>query len=141
MLSNVKISVIGAGGSFAIGLIHDICLTPNLHGCTVSLMDINAERLDNALAVCTRHAKEMGAPIRFEKPLDREASLAGADFVINIALRDGARRIREGWEIARKHGAQFGASYHILYDEPFWLNFYQLRFFESLTQDMLRICP
>ena len=27
------------------------------------------------------------------------------------------------------------------YDEAFWINYYQFRFFESMTEDILRICP
>ena len=47
-VSDIKISIIGAGGSFTVGLIHDLCLTPNLYGSTISLMDINEERLNSA---------------------------------------------------------------------------------------------
>lgn len=140
-MENVKISVIGAGGSFVVGLIHDICLTPSLHSCAISFMDINPERLDISHALCTRYAQEMGVTLNIEKTLDRRASLKDADFVITIALIDGPRRLEEGWRIALNLGFQWPGSYHILYDEPFWLNFYQLRLFESITRDMLELCP
>jgi alpha-galactosidase len=60
-----------------------------------------------------------------EKTLDRRASLQGADFVINTALAAGHHRLREGWEIARRHGYNWGGSFHVMYDEAFWVNFYQ----------------
>jgi len=140
-MRNVKISVIGSGGSFVVGLIHDICLTPSLHDCTVSFMDINPERLEVSHALCTRYAREMGVSLKIEKTLDRRACLKDADFVVTIALVDGPRRLEEGWRTALKLGYKWPGSYHILYDEPFWLNFYQLRLFESITQDILDVCP
>lgn len=140
-MENVKISVIGAGGCFVVGLIHDLCLTPSLHDCTVSFMDINPERLDISHALCSRYAREMGVPLHIEKTLDRRASLKDADFVITIALVDGPRRLEEGWRTALKLGYKWPGSYHILYDEPFWLNFYQLRLFEDITRDMQELCP
>ena len=43
----VKISLIGAGsGCFSIGLVRELCASKYLSGSTVSLMDINRERLD-----------------------------------------------------------------------------------------------
>lgn len=137
-----KISLIGAGSAvFSLNLIRDICLTPNLAGSTISFMDINPDRLDAAHTLCQRYAAEVGAELKLHKTTDRRESLAGADFVINTALTAGHNRLRDGLEIGRKHGYRFGGSYHIMHDEAFWINFYQLRLFESLTQDILELCP
>lgn len=137
-----KLTIIGAGsGSFSLAMIRDLCLTPNLAGITVSLMDINPERLDAAYAVCKRFAGEVGFAIHLEKTLDRRRALEGADFVINTALVQGHHRLEEGWAIARKYGYNWGSSFHVLYDEPFWVNFYQYRLFESIVEDMLELCP
>ena len=130
-MRNPKISVIGAGGSFVIGLIHDICLTPSLHRSRVSFMDTDEERLDTSFRLCSRYARERGVDLRIETTLDRRESMREADFVVTIARIDGPRRLLEGWSVARRLGWEWGGSYHILYDEPFWLNFYQLRLFES----------
>ena len=140
-MQNVKISIIGSGGSFVVGLIHDICLTPSLHDCTVSFMDVSPERLDTSHAMCSRYAQEMGVNLKIEKTLDRRTSLKDADFVVTIALIDGPRRLEEGWRTALKLGYKWPGSYHILYDEPFWLNFYQLGLFESITREMRELCP
>lgn len=140
-MSNIKISIIGAGGSFTVGLIHDLCLTPNLYGCTVSLMDINEERLNLAYNISRRYVTEMGCNLKIEKTTERRESLDDADFVITTALVDGPRRLREGWIIAEKYGIKWGGSYHILYDEPFWLNYYQLKLFESISEDIFKFCP
>lgn len=140
-MKNPKISVIGAGGSFVVGLIHDICLTPSLHGSSICFMDASQERLDTSYRLCTRYAQERGVKLRIETSLNQREALRDADFVITIALIDGPRRLLEGWAIARKLGYQWGGSYHIFYDEPFWLNFYQLRLFESIVTDMRDVCP
>jgi alpha-galactosidase len=137
-----KISLIGAGsGAFSLSLIRDICLTKNLEGCKVSFMDIDPERLEGSYTLCRRYADELGGNIHFEKTLEREESLDGADFVINTALAAGHQRLQAGWEIAKRFGYRWGGSLAIMHDEAFWINFYQLRLFESVAQDVLRICP
>ena len=141
-MAEVKIAFIGGGsGGFTLDQVKGICLTPNLHGSTISLMDVNEDRLNDTYVICNRFVKQMGADVKFEKTLDRREALKGADFVINTALVDGARRLKEGWMIAEKHGVKWGGSYHILYDEPFWLNYYQLQLFEGIARDMLEFCP
>ncbi len=104
-------------------------------------MDINQERLEAAHALCRRYAEEMGIELELEKTMDRRESLQGANFVINTALAAGHHRLREGLAIARRHGYRFGGSYHVMHDEAFWINFYQLKLFESILNDILDICP
>ena len=141
-MAEVRISIIGAGsGAFSLSIIKDLCLTPNLEGSVVSMMDIDPARLDAAHGICTRYAAEMGMKLKIEKTLDRRESLKGADFIINTALAAPHDRLHAGWEIARRHGYRLGGSYHIMYDEAFWLNFYQLRLMESITEDILELCP
>ena len=141
-MAQVKITFIGAGsGGFTLSQVNAICRTRNLHGSIISLMDINEDRLNDTHVICDRFVEQMGVDVKFEKTLDRREALKGADFVINTALLHGARRLKEGWTIAEKHGVKWGGSYHILYDEPFWLNYYQLQLFEGIAQDMLELCP
>ena len=45
-MGQIKIAIIGAGSSqFSGGIIRDICVTPNLHGIKITLMDIDEKRL------------------------------------------------------------------------------------------------
>ena len=139
---SLKISLIGAGSAqFSLSLIRDLTQTPNLAGCTVSFMDIDQDRLDTSIKLCQRYTGETGIQIRLEKTTDRRESLQGADFVINTALVLGNTRMYEGIKLAKKLGYRFGGSYHSMHDEPFWTNYYQFRFFEQITEDMLEICP
>ena len=139
----VKISIIGAGSAtFSLALIRDICHTANLEGSTVSFMDVNSQRLDAAYTLCQRFARELGVQLNLEKTLDRRESLEGADFVVNAALMaDGHPHMREGWEISLRRGYNWGGSFHVMYDEPFYVNYYQFRIFESVTEDILELCP
>lgn len=141
-MSIKKISIIGAGSAvFSLGLVRDICLTPNIIGWTISFMDINQERLDTIYTLCKRYARELGIELNLEKTSNLEESLDGADFVINSALAAGHERLKEGWSIAYKHGYRFGGSFHIMHDEAFWINFYQFRLFENIVQKIQKLCP
>jgi alpha-galactosidase len=138
----VKISIIGAGSAvFSLGLLIDLCMTPSLADSTISFMDINQERLDAVHHLCSRYAAELGMRFTLEKTTNRHESLDGADFVINTALAAGHERLRAGWEIGRKHGYRIGGSLHLMHDEAFWINFYQLKLMDSVIQDVLTVCP
>ncbi len=139
---DLKISLIGAGSAqFSLSLIRDLYQTPNLAGCTVSFMDIDQDRLDTAIKLCQRYTDEIGIQINLEKTTKRRESLTGADFVINTALVLGNPRMYEGIKIAKSLGYRFGGSYHIMHDEPFWANYYQFKFFDEITEDILETCP
>ena len=138
----VKISIIGAGSAvFSINLIKDICINENFVGSEVVLMDINERRLNGIYRLCQKFIQETGHDIKLSMTMDREEALQGADFVMHVALDYGHARNTDGWEIAKKHGYRFGGSLHIMHDEPFWVNFYQIRLMEAVYLDMQRICP
>ncbi len=104
-------------------------------------MDVDQDRLNAAYTLCQRYADEIGADLHLEKTTDRRVSLQDADFVINTALVTGHQLMMDGIQIASDLGYRYGGSYHIMHDEPFWVNYYQFKFFDELTEDMLEICP
>ncbi|MFC1718839.1 alpha-glucosidase/alpha-galactosidase [Candidatus Poribacteria bacterium] len=113
----IRLGIIGAGSAqFSIGLVRDICLTENLAGSTVCLMDIDEERVDMVHNLATRYVNEMGVDLKFEKTIQREVVLKDADFVCNTA----------------SVGAHGGGGYASIHN---------LRFFLSVAQDMERLCP
>lgn len=139
---STKISIIGAGSAnFSLDLLRDIIMTRNLHDCSICLMDIDETRLEGIYQLCLRYMQELDLHIRLERTTDRIAALRNAEYVICVALAAGHDRLREGWRIAYEHGYRFGGSYHIVHDEAFWVNFYQLKLIESVQQDILEICP
>ncbi len=139
---NTKISLIGAGSAqFSLNLIIDLCVTPNLAGAEVSFMDVDESRLATAVKLCQRYADALDTKLTITATTDRRESLKGADFVIDTAFVLGNTNLYNGINIARKHGYRFGGSFHIMHDEAFWGNYYQFKFFEEITEDILEICP
>ena len=137
-----KICIIGAGSAiFSLNLVKDICVNSRFNGSTVTLMDINTDRLDAIYGLCTRYAEEMNLDIDIFKTTDRREAMQDADFVLNVALDYGHERFKQGIKVAYDNGYRFGGSLHILHDEAFFINFHQLRLMESILVDMLDICP
>ena len=138
---SVKIAIIGAGSAvFSINLIKDICVNPHFDGAEVTLMDVNERRLTGIYRLCARYIEEEKRTIVLRQTMDREEALAGADFVLLVALDYGHERLYQGWDVAKKHGYRYGGSLHVMHDEAFWVN-YQLKLFASVCADMRRLCP
>src|SRR5215472_15042331 len=107
----IRIGVIGAGsGVFSLGLVKDLCLTPNLRGSEVSFMDVDPERLETVHKLASRYADELGAQMRFESTIDRAAALTDADFVINTASAKSHQAQRRERELAGEHGYYYGGT-------------------------------
>ena len=80
-----KIAFIGAGSTvFARNLMVDILQYPALQEVTLSLHDIDAERLETSAMVAEKVAGALGAGPRIEAGTERRAALAGADYVISM---------------------------------------------------------
>ena len=80
-----KICFLGAGSTvFAVNLLGDILNYPELADATISLHDIDPERLEVTRMVGARIAEGLGAHPRIEAHLDRRAALDGADYAIGM---------------------------------------------------------
>lgn len=80
-----KIAFLGAGSTvFAKNLLGDILSFPELAGSTISLMDIDAERLRTSEIVAHKVAEFFGAKPNIETTLDRRRALDGADYAISM---------------------------------------------------------
>lgn len=139
---NANICIIGAGSAvFSLNMVRDLCLTPNLRGSRVTFMDIDQRRLDAIHELAMRYAREVGITLELRKTTNRREALQNADIVVNAALTAGHQRLRDGWDVAKPLGYRWGGSLHVMHDEAYWINFYQLRFFESVIEDVIDICP
>ena len=85
----MKVTLVGAGSAvFARTLIGDLLSFADLaENLTVSLMDIDAERL----RVTERVASALGPNVSVEATLDRRAALDGADYVLTMFQVGGYR--------------------------------------------------
>lgn len=139
---SLKISIIGAGSAiFSLNMIRDVCLTKKLAGSTVSLMDMNKERLDAVYEICVRYAEELQGDLTVEKTTNRMECLKGADYVINTACGIGHAKWKEIWALAYEKGYRMGGSLSIISDEAFYINFFQYRIMEEIYLDMKKVCP
>lgn len=95
-MASVNISIIGAGSAvFSMRLVNDLCKMKGLSKSTVTLMDVDTKKLKEVQSLAIRYVNEVGADIKFRSETDLEASLKGADFVINTALVGGAQLSRK----------------------------------------------
>jgi alpha-galactosidase len=80
-----KITFIGAGSTvFARNLMGDILSFPELADCTLSLHDIDLERLRTSEIVAHKVAETLNARPTIEATTDRRAALDGADYAISM---------------------------------------------------------
>jgi alpha-galactosidase len=80
-----KITFIGAGSTvFAKNLLGDILSFPELANCTISLHDIDEERLVTTESVAHRIAEALDVHPTIEATTDRRAALDGADHAISM---------------------------------------------------------
>lgn len=79
-----KITLIGAGSTvFAQNILGDILSRPAFAGCTISLHDIDADRLSTSEIVTRRICEALKlSDVRVEATMDRRVALKGARFVI-----------------------------------------------------------
>ncbi|GAA0944220.1 alpha-glucosidase/alpha-galactosidase [Virgisporangium aurantiacum] len=99
------IAFLGAGSVvFTRELLADILSFPDLRNVTLSLHDIDPERLATAEAIARRTAEQLGATPTVTTNLDRRAALDGANFVIN-AIQVGMHAATErDFAIPTKYG-------------------------------------
>jgi alpha-galactosidase len=100
-----KIAFIGAGSlEFTRDLTRDILTFPLLQDATLSLMDINTERLEFARRSVQRTVDLGGYPARVEATLDRSEALRGADAVLCTILVGDTDVWRHDIEIPVRYG-------------------------------------
>ena len=80
-----KITLVGAGSTvFAKNLLGDILSFPELAESTITLFDIDAERLHTSDIVAHKVAEAVGAHPIVESTTERRRALDGADYVISM---------------------------------------------------------
>lgn len=138
-----KIVFIGAGSTvFAQNILGDVLSRPEFSDCTISLQDIDGERLSTSRIVAERICEALGlSKVRIEATLDRRESLRGANFVILMMQIGGYRPSTVvDFEIPKKYGLRqtigdtlgIGGIFRALRTIP------ELK---AICRDMEEICP
>lgn len=103
-----KITFIGAGSfGFTRALVRDILSFPLLRDSTISLMDIDEERLKFSKTAVEKIIEEGKYPAKVEVTMDRKKALKGADAVLCTILVGGVNIWRYDVEIPKKYGVDF----------------------------------
>lgn len=100
-----KITFIGAGSfEFTRSLVRDILTFPALQDSTITLMDIDDNRLSYSKKAVERIVSEGNYPAKVIATKDRAEALKGADGVVCTILAGGVNIWRYDVEIPRKYG-------------------------------------
>ena len=101
-----KITFIGAGSTvFAKNLLGDILSYPELAESTLTLFDINEERLKTSEVVAHKLADTLGVKPDLEVTTDRKRALDGADYAISMFQVGGYKPATlTDFEIPKKYG-------------------------------------
>ena len=100
-----KITFIGAGSlGFTRGLVRDVLTFPLLKDATLTLMDIDAERLEFAQKAVQRIVDMGNYPAKVEATMDREEALKGADAVMCTILSGDVDVWQYDITIPKKYG-------------------------------------
>jgi len=103
----VKIAIIGAGSHvFSKNLITDFLSYPELRNSTITLMDIDKERLDVVAAFTKTLTRQHGFQAKVESTTDRREALKDANYVIVSVRVGGFKANRLDLEIPAKFGVK-----------------------------------
>jgi alpha-galactosidase len=137
-----KITFIGAGSTvFAQNLLGDILSYPDLANSTISLFDIDAERLKTSEIVAHRVAQTLGAKPTIEATTDRRRALDGADYAITMFQIGGYKPGTViDFEVPKKYGLRQTIA-DTLGIGGIMRGLRTIRVFQDVTKDMEELCP
>ena len=137
-----KITFVGAGSTvFAQNLMGDILSYPELAESTLTLFDINEERLQTSEVVAHKIADTLGVKPDIEATTDRKRALDGADYAISMFQVAGYKPgTVTDFEIPKKYGLRqtiadtlgIGGIMRALRTIPVFL---------EMTREMEQLCP
>jgi len=136
-----KITFIGAGSlDFTSELVRDILTFPRLQDATISLMDINAERLEWAEKRVTKLVEAGNYPIKVEATLNRAEALKDADVVLTTILAGSTEVWRHDIEIPKKYGVDINVG-DTRGPSGIFRFLRTINPMMEIVRDMERICP
>jgi alpha-galactosidase len=105
-VADANVVLIGAGSaSFGTDTLHGIFEEREaFRGATLTLVDVDARRLETMTRFARRASEEKEAELRIESSTDRRSALEGADFVIVSVDVERVDAWRKDWQIPIAHG-------------------------------------
>ena len=135
----MKIVIVGAGSAaFWVSTLRDFTVMKSAPGATISLVDVNNERLDAVYDIARRYVREVGVDIKFERVDTRRKALENADFVLNTAWVGGHDYAEKMKAIGEKHGYYMGIDHRQV---RFIVGYSQFKLALEIAKDIEEICP
>ncbi len=140
-MADIKIALVGAGSYvFGPSFLAQVYLEHRLSHVELALIDVSKEGVELMAGVGRRMAESVGVPARITTHTDWRAGLAGADFVVCSAAREGLRRFEMDAAIVARLApdhkmSEFGGIAGISY------SLRQIALIEQLAADMRAVCP
>lgn len=137
-----KITFIGAGSTvFAKNLMGDILSYPALADSTLTLFDINEERLRTSEIVARKVAATLGVNPTIEATTDRCEALEGADYAISMFQIAGYKPgTLTDFEVPKKYGLRQTIA-DTLGIGGIMRGLRTIRVFREILRDMEQVCP
>ena len=140
-LSHPKITIIGAGGFvFPFRLIGDILSFPALREATLTLMDINPDKLGPVASATRELVDHHGFPVTVEETTDRRAALDGADAVIITFQVGGVESYAHDVKIPRRYGIDQAVGDTVGPGGVFRF-LRSVASYDAIIDDALEVCP
>ena len=103
----IKVAIIGAGSiAFTRGIVCELALSEELGDMTISLMDIDSERLQDTKLLAERIFEQAGRKALVEATMNRREALAGARYVINVTMIGGLACRKIDCDVPMKYGVK-----------------------------------
>ena len=137
----VKVTMLGAGSFFTSELVNDLLQIPRSAGGTITLVDIDQERLSLMATVAEKMVAERGRnEWRIESTTDRTEALPGTDYLVSCIEVSGLDCVRLDNDIPARYGVDQcigdtigpGGLFKGLRTIPVWL---------EVLADVERLCP
>jgi alpha-galactosidase len=102
-----KIALVGAGSLvFTRNLCNDLLLAPSLQDSTISLMDIDPQRLEQSRRIVQSIVEQRKLPVKVQATMDRKSALRDADYVITTFQQGGLEAYKLDIEIPQRYGVE-----------------------------------
>ncbi|RLI25501.1 hypothetical protein DRO57_03910 [Candidatus Bathyarchaeota archaeon] len=99
-----KITIVGAGSHFTLGLLGDLYRVNDLWGGELVLYDIDEERAKAMEKIVERDVKRRGVELKVNATSDKVEALENSDFTIVAIRAGGLKALRNFLEIPLRHG-------------------------------------
>jgi len=99
-----RITIVGAGSSFTLGLLGDLYRVNDLWGSELVLYDINEESLEVMNKIVTRYVERTGVDLKVFATTNKIEALENTDFAIITIRAWGAEALKRFLSIPLRHG-------------------------------------